>query len=56
MVTVIKKGESKSNIQKALRKIEESTKSGFNAKKFSGTLKLEEEPMDIQKRLRDEWE
>lgn len=55
MVTVIKKGDSKSSIKKALQKIQEENGKGFDAKKYSGILKLDEDPLDIQRSLRDEW-
>ena len=29
---------------------------GFDAKAFSGTVKFEGDPLEIQKQLRDEWE
>lgn len=53
MVTVIKKGASKKSIQKSLRKLKKSK--GFNPAKHSGVLKLDEDPLEIQKRLRNEW-
>ncbi|MFT7035361.1 MAG: hypothetical protein ACJA2S_003884 [Cyclobacteriaceae bacterium] len=56
MVTVIKKGDSKANIRKALQKIEEKDVKGFDAKKYCGILKLKEDPLEIQKRMRNEWE
>jgi hypothetical protein len=30
--------------------------SGFDAKKYNGALKLKEDPLHIQKQLRNEWE
>ncbi|HRH58310.1 MAG TPA: hypothetical protein PLS10_11690 [Chitinophagales bacterium] len=33
-----------------------SSKKKFNAKKYVGTIKLKEDPMVIQKKLRDEWQ
>jgi hypothetical protein len=41
-------------IEKKLYK--EKVKSGFNAKKYNGIIKLKEDPLVIQKRLRNEWE
>jgi hypothetical protein len=32
-----------------------SNRKGFDANKFCGAIKLKEDPMDIQERLRDEW-
>lgn len=56
MVIVIKSGSSKEEIEKALKKLDKNAKKGFNAQKFSGILNLEEDPLKIQKKLRDEWE
>lgn len=57
MVTVIKRGSIKEAIAKGMRKLaEKSLKKGFNAHKFCGTLKIKEDALVIQKRLRDEWE
>jgi hypothetical protein len=53
MVTVIKQGISKDSIRKLLNKIQ--IKEGFDAKKYCGTIKLKEQPLTIQKQLRDEW-
>ena len=54
MVTIIKKGFDKQNIQRLLANLK--SKKGLNAFKYCGTVKLEKEPMVIQKSLRDEWE
>ena len=54
MVTVIKKGEDKISIQKALKSVR--VRKGINAFKYCGKVKLNEEPLTIQKNLRDEWE
>jgi hypothetical protein len=54
MVTVIKKGTSKISIKNLVKKTQK--KKGIDAKKYSGVLKLKEHPLDIQKKLRDEWE
>ena len=54
MVTVIKKGSDKKEIEEALSKLKSKKK--FDAFKYCGTVKLKEDPLDIQKRMRDEWE
>ncbi|MBF9252424.1 hypothetical protein I2I11_03880 [Pontibacter sp. 172403-2] len=54
MVTVIKKGTDKKEIEKALSNLK-STKR-FDAYKYCGTVKLKEYPLAIQKKMRDEWE
>ena len=58
MVTIIKKGASKEEIQALFdRLVNESTiKKGFDAYKFCGKVKFKEDGLKIQKRLRDEWE
>lgn len=56
MVTVIKKGASKRSIEHSIKMLLVKGRKGFDAKKFCGVLKLEEDALAIQKRLRDEWE
>jgi hypothetical protein len=53
MVTIIKKGANKLNIQKALDAV--TLRKGMDASKYCGKVKLEKEPLTIQKNLRDEW-
>ena len=53
MVTVIKKGSDKKEIEEALSKLKSRKK--FDAYKYCGTVKLKEDPLEIQKRMRDEW-
>ncbi len=56
MVTVLKSGASKSSIQSILKKLgTRRSKKGFEAQKFCGILKIDEDALAIQKRLRDEW-
>ena len=54
MITVIKKGTSKNSIKQLVQKTQ--LKKGIDAKKHSGVIKLKEHPLEIQKKLRDEWE
>jgi len=58
MVLVLKKGASKKEIEAIEKKLykEKMVAAGFNAKKYNGILKLKEDPLSIQKKLRDEWE
>ncbi len=53
---VIKKDEK--NIKKIIKKIQDELKSlkAFNAKKYAGKLKLKEDPLSYQKRVRKEWD
>ena len=54
MVRIIKKGSTKDEIQKTLT-INTKKKKGFEASRFLGIINLDESPMEIQKKLRDEW-
>lgn len=57
MVLVLKKGASKKEIEDIEKKLySEKSPRGFNAKKYNGVLPLKEDPLDIQLKLRDEWE
>ena len=56
MVLVLKKGASKKEIESVMKKLRSQKKKGFNARKYNGVLKLKEDPLTIQKRLRGEWE
>ncbi len=54
MVTVIKKGADQN---KVVEEIEKALKTkGVDTRKYCGVIKLKEDPLAIQKRLRDEWE
>jgi hypothetical protein len=57
MVLVLKKGAGKKEIDAIEKKLySQKTATGFNAKKYNGVLKLKDEPMAIQKKMRNEWE
>ena len=57
MVFVIKKGDSSKKISSILSKLEkESKKAGIDALAFCGIIKLNKDPLSIQKTMRDEWE
>jgi hypothetical protein len=56
MVLVLKKGASEKEVQLIKKKLQKkSRKTGVNLKKYAGTIKLKEDPLKIQKKLRDEW-
>lgn len=55
MVTVIKKGMKKKQISKLLEKNKSSQSKKLNIEKYCGILKLEIDPLEIQKKLRNEW-
>lgn len=57
MVVVLKKGASKKEMERInerLRKMRPRRK--LDAQKYCGVIKLKEDPLAIQRRLRDEWE
>ena len=49
-----KKGSDKKEMEVALSKLKSKKK--FDAYKYFGTVKLKEDPTEIQKRMRDEWD
>jgi hypothetical protein len=58
MVATIKKGASKKEIVALDRKLNEnsSSRKKFDANKFCGTVKFEEDRLKIQKELRNGWQ
>lgn len=57
MVLVLKRGASKHDIEKINKKLSQlPVRKKLDAKKYIGVLSLKEDPLIIQKRLRDEWE
>ncbi|HXS58754.1 MAG TPA: hypothetical protein VN726_21670 [Hanamia sp.] len=57
MELTLKKGAGKKEIEAIEKKLYQKKASiGFNAKKYNGILNLKDDPSDIQKKLRDEWE
>lgn len=56
MITIIKQGSTRELINALLAKLFEKKKTkGIDAYKYCGRLKLNEDPLTIQKKLRDEW-
>lgn len=54
MVTVIKKGSNKIS---SSREFENALHTkGVDTRKYCGIIKLKEDPLIIQRRMRDEWE
>ncbi|WP_158267573.1 hypothetical protein [Adhaeribacter arboris] len=53
MVTIIKRGTDKQEIEKILANLESTKK--FDAYKYCGVVKLDKDALDIQKIMRDEW-
>ena len=54
-IVKVKKGEKKAIIQRKLDQLDYSEK-GLNAKQYCGKIKLQEDPLEYQKKMRDEWE
>lgn len=54
MTIILKKGQHLSDVLSE-KNLPTNTKR-LNAKKYVGVLKLKEDPLEIQKRMRDEWE
>jgi hypothetical protein len=54
MTIVIKSTSDKESIKKALSSLE--NKGRFKALKYCGKINLKEDPLVIQKKLRDEWQ
>jgi hypothetical protein len=53
MVIVIDQGTTKEKLEKLLKKLK--PRLGVDTKKHCGVIKLKEDPIQIQKQLRDEW-
>ncbi|MCF8449717.1 MAG: hypothetical protein K9G49_07575 [Taibaiella sp.] len=57
MVLVLNKGASKKEIDQLNKELLQlPSRKKLDAKKYCGVLKLKEDPLTIQKKLRDEWE
>ena len=57
MVTVIKSGTSKEEIERLLEShSNKKNKKKIDIKKYCGILNLEEDPLELQKKWRNEWE
>ncbi len=58
MAVIIKEGMSKRQITAALKKLKLGRKRKQavpDIRKFAGTITLKEDPMVIQRKMRDEW-
>lgn len=56
MVTILKKGASKSSIRHLLTRLRKREGKGINIHKYVGKISLNADALLIQKKLRDEWE
>lgn len=55
MITIIEKGTSGEKIRQALKKRPAKIKK-IDLKKYCGSISLQEDPLEIQKKWRNEWE
>ncbi len=56
MVNILKYGSRSDKIRILLERLNKSTGKGIDSQKYSGTIRLKEDPLHVQKKLRDEWE
>jgi hypothetical protein len=56
MVSILKYGSKSDKILGLLEKLNKSNRKGIDSSKYSGKILLNEDPLKIQKKLRDEWE
>lgn len=56
MVTTLKKGISKTDILKILKKVSANKNlKGVNTLKYCGKIQLQKDALELQKELRNEW-
>jgi hypothetical protein len=55
MVTIIKKGMPRKEINSLLTVQRNKKKKSIDIKKYCGVIVLKEDPIKLQKKLRDEW-
>ena len=55
MVTILKKKDSIEKLKKILENVLSKKRKGVDASKFSGILKIDEDAVEVQKKMRDEW-
>ncbi len=57
MVLVLKRGATKKEMELLNQKLQKAhSRKKLDAKKFCGVIKLKEDPLEIQKKLRNDWE
>ena len=55
MVTTLKYGSGKDSINKILDRLSMKSRRGVDTTKYSRIIKLNKDPLQIQKDLRNEW-
>lgn len=56
MVSILKSGSKGDMIRSLLERLNKSKSKGIDSSRYTGTIQLKEDPLQIQKKLRDEWE
>jgi hypothetical protein len=56
MVNILKYGSGSDKIRILLKRLNKSANKGIDSEKYSGTIRLKEDPLKVQKKIRDEWE
>ena len=56
MVIVIKKGATRDEIRSLLESQKSEPGKGVDIKKYCGIIQLREDPLNLQKKWRNEWE
>ena len=56
MVVLIKKKATKKEIDAVIKKVTAKKKKGFNPYKHVGKVKWNVDPVEYQRKLRDEWD
>lgn len=56
MVNILKFGSGSDKIHILLERLNKSANRGIDSEKYSGTIRLKEDPLHIQKKIRDERE
>jgi hypothetical protein len=55
MTTIIKKNTKTSEARRLLNQVKRKPKKPFNPDRYSGVIKLKNDPLDLQKEWRHEW-
>ena len=56
MVTTLKYGSKEECLSKLIERLNKRSRRGVNVKKYVGILKMDKDPLSIQKEMRNDWE
>ncbi|MBC7388871.1 MAG: hypothetical protein H7329_06660 [Opitutaceae bacterium] len=56
MTTILKSGLPIEDLRKQLEKASQKKNQGINTSKYSGVIKSQIDPLEYQKKMRDEWQ